>query len=236
MTEKRIGLRTEFIRVNCEDWQSRTMPDGYSFGGNQGWFREESDGAISPYGCGLISCADIFLYISGRVRLMQPEYMSIVRRFAKDQLRVRGKLGLNGISMGLGMSRLLREKKIAMHASWCFSKEKILPRITDMLKKDMPVCISVGPCIGSKEKIKEYGVDLFIRNGRKFMLPEWRSGLVKDHYVTVTGIIRSEGKTMLEISSWGERYYIDWAQYTAYLNSARTFFSNIMLIEPIISG
>lgn len=34
-------------------------------------------------------------------------------------------------------------------------------------------------------------------------------------------------KTMLEISSWGERYYIDFDEYSPYLS----FFSNILYIQ-----
>ncbi len=231
MTEKRTGLRSSFVRVNCYARRiSKTMPDGWSYGGDQGWFGS-SDGSIAPMGCGLISCADILLYKSGRTKLDQNEYLEFVRSLGKGQLRVRKRLGLNGISMALGMRSRLRQAGLPYKARWCFSKKKMLPRIRDMLSRDIPVTISAGPKLFFKKR-GITGVTFYIR-GRdgRLTLPSWRSGTVSDHYVTVTAVIETDEKTLLEISSWGERYYIDWADYLAYIHQAGTVFSNIMFIK-----
>ena len=232
MTEKRTGLKSEYVRVNCyASWVSKTMSNGYSFGGNQGWFSEKQDGCIPPLGCGLISCADILLYKSGRTKLDRDEYLAFVRSLEKGSLKVRRKLGLNGISMAFGMRSRLKRLGVPCRASWCFSKKKMLPRIISMLHNDIPVTISAGPQL-LFGKSRRTGVALYIRDKQGgFSLPSWRSGLVRDHYVTVTAVIETRDRTMLEVSSWGERYYIDWSDYLKYINTFGTFFSNIMYIR-----
>lgn len=232
MKETRIALKREYIRIKCSDWYARSMPDGYSYGGNQSWFKEPTDGAIAPLGCGLISCADILLYKTDRTRLDKTEYMEYVRSLNTGSLRVRKKLGVNGLSMAFGMRPLMKERGIEGKSRWCFSKGKQLERITEMIKNDTPVTISMGPCLCSKKKKSEFGVKFYVRDsGGNYVLPAWRSGLVKDHYVTVTAVVKKDGETYLEISSWGEKYYINWKEYVEYASLPRTFFSNIMLIR-----
>ena len=227
-----LRLSREYVCVLCEGRRGQTSPPGTSFGGNQGWFDAEGDGYISPLGCGLISCADILLYMTGRSRIEQAEYLTFVRSLASGALKVRRKLGLNGISMALGMRKLFKELGMPYKASWCFSKRKLLPRIEEMIRNDIPVCIAAGPCIASKKTRGSYGVNFYTRDKEgSFVLPGWRSGRVKDHYVTVTAVVYTESDTMLEISSWGEKYYISWAEYTGYISLMRSFFSNILLIR-----
>lgn len=229
MAETRLGLKNEYVRIDCGDsWRSDTMFSSLSYGGNQGWFSTETDRYLRPMGCGLISCADILLYKSGRRRLTLEEYKEYVRSLNTGSLTVRKSIGVNGLSLARGMRRRLRELGIPAKVSWCFSKSKILPRIEQMLEADIPVTISVGPHLG-KERL---GVKLYIRDpGGIFVLPNWRSGLVRDHYVTVTAVIRRNEDIWLEVSSWGERYYISWKEYSDYIGLWRTFFSNIMSIR-----
>ncbi|MBR6871982.1 MAG: hypothetical protein IKN17_00580 [Ruminococcus sp.] len=231
MAETVTALKSGYVRVNCyAGWLAKTMPDGFSYGGNQGWFGRE-DGYIPPLGCGLISCADVLLYKSGRTKLDRDEYMTFVRELGAKRLKVRRKLGLNGLSMARGIRKLLKERGMRSKVCWCFSKRKMLPRIKEMLNNDTPVTIAAGPQLLFKKK-RPSGVSFYVSDGKGgYVLPGWRSGLVKDHYVTVTAVCEYGDRTMLEISSWGERYYIDWAEYTAYINLFGTFFSNILYIK-----
>lgn len=228
MAEKRIGLKSEYIRVSCgNDWWSNSMHSNCSYGGNQGWFGDE-DKYLRPMGCGLISCADILLYKTGRVQLTKQEYTDYVRSLNTGSLTVGKRLGVNGLSLARGLKKKLKELGMSAKVCWCFSKKKILPRIKMMLEADYPVTISVGPHLGKKR----LGVEFYTRNSKnEFVLPDWRSGLVRDHYVTVTGVIENDDGIWLEISSWGEKYYISWNEYTRYISLWRTFFSNIMLIN-----
>ncbi|MBR4555816.1 MAG: hypothetical protein IKO27_09530 [Ruminococcus sp.] len=231
MTAKTASLSGGYVRIDCGgSWECYTLGGDVSFGGDQGWFGNE-DGYIRPLGCGLISCADILLYRTGRRELVRDEYTGYVRSLEKDRLKVRKKLGLNGLSMARGMNRQFRALGLGLKAGWGFSKKKIMPRILEMLGQDIPVTLSVGPHILFKKKDRPTGVNFYIRTEEGFVLPHWRSGLVKEHYVTVTAVVETPDRTMLEISSWGERYYIDWAEYEAYINTPGTFFSNVLYIK-----
>lgn len=230
MSEKRTALKNEYVRIDTGgEWRCRSVRDGRSYGGNQSWFTDEGDRWIKPLGCGLISCADILLYKSGRTRLGIEEYKEFVRSLNRGFLKVRPRLGVNGFFMALGIRPRLRALGAPYKAKWCFSKRRLLDRIRDMLERDMPVTIAAGPQLGRKSR--RGGVAFYVRNAQNAIsLPNWRKGLVRDHYVTVTGLIESEEQTLLEISSWGERYYIDWKDYTRYSRLPLTFFSNIMYI------
>ncbi|MBR6045069.1 MAG: hypothetical protein IKP47_05490 [Ruminococcus sp.] len=233
MSETRTGLKKEYVRVRCKEWRCNSMADGRSYGGNQSWFNDPGDGAIAPLGCGLISCADILLYKTGRTDISQEDYMAFVRSLNRGMLKVRRKLGVNGISMALGMRPRLKEHGLKYSVSWGFSGGKLLERITSMIENDIPVCIAVGPVICKKENRGEYGVHFYTRlRSESYELPRWRrSGKVRDHYVTVTGVYTSPNAAWLEISSWGEKYYISWDEYLAYRKLKRTFFSNILYIR-----
>ena len=55
-----------------------------------------------------------------------------------------------------------------------------------------------------------------------------KSGSTKDHYVTVTGMIQDDDRLLLEISSWGQKFYIDYKEYTDYVKKCDNYiFSNI---------
>ena len=59
------------------------------------------------------------------------------------------------------------------------------------------------------------------------------------HYVTVTGVEEystSDGtKIMLEISSWGRKYYVNYDEYLEYVRKNDNFyFSNILYIKKKI--
>ena len=56
----------------------------------------------------------------------------------------------------------------------------------------------------------------------------------RDHYVTITGIIESkeDNITLLEISSWGKKYYIRYDEYRNFVKKCDNFyFSNILYIK-----
>ena len=230
MTVNRLGLSGGYVRVDSGgELHPRTTSDGLTFGGDQSWFGGE--GVIAPLGCGLISCADILLYMTGRRTIGIEEYKDFVRSIGKGRLKVRRRLGVNGISMAAGMQSRLRALGMNRKVRWGFSKKKILPRIREMLERGIPVTISAGPQLLFSKR-RRTGVMLYIRDEKgEFILPGWRDTPVRDHYMTVTALIETQSRRMLEVSSWGERYYIDWDDYLKYINTFGTFFSNIMYIR-----
>ena len=58
--------------------------------------------------------------------------------------------------------------------------------------------------------------------------------LVSGHYVTVTGMLVDEVKkqTMLEISSWGKKYYINYDEYIELVDLHSNYFMcNILYVQ-----
>ena len=107
-----------------------------------------------------------------------------------------------------------------------FSGAFSLSKIKEMLSNDIPVLFSVGPSFFHKEKLPLYSKNV---EGTKLVFkPVQRT---KDHYMIITGVLEGE-KTMLEISSWGKRFYISYEEYIKYIKKYDNyFFSNILYIK-----
>ena len=248
-------LKNEYISV-----------DG-SFGGNQRWLRVDENKAntLSNYGCGLISANDVLLYISDMPASPSKEkYIAAIRDMNRRYFKVLPFLGLSGILMSFYMKLyLLLHKKhfnARYKAHWRVNSHKILTKISEMLENDIPVVLSVGPCLirGRKKELPLYSLkrqnsdDKADTVNRDKHISFEQINSVKDHYVNVTGIyeisednasdtITSAGRsqernsthtTMLEISSWGKKYYINYDEYINFVKKHDNFlFSNILYIK-----
>ena len=219
-----------------------------SFGGNQGWFEELSNKRkatrLADFGCGLIGVGDILLYITGGkvmdenskqvTGISSSAYNDYILSIEKKYFHVLPKLGISGplLAWGMNLYFLIHKKKIReatgakYHARWFVRKKNILKRAKEMLSNDIPVLFSVGPGFFKKEKINLYtraehdGKSVFKQTSR-----------TKDHYMIITGVLEGE-KTMLEISSWGSKYYISFNEYLHYIKkNDNSFFSNILYIK-----
>ena len=219
-----------------------------SFGGNQGWFEELSNKRkatrLADFGCGLIGVGDILLYITGGkamdenskqvTGISSSAYNDYILSIEKKYFHVLPKLGISGplLAWGMNLYFLIHKKKIRettgakYHARWFVRKKNILKRAKEMLSNDIPVLFSVGPGFLKKEKINLYtraehdGKPVFKQTSR-----------TKDHYMIITGVLEGE-KTMLEISSWGSKYYISFNEYLHYIKkNDNSFFSNILYIK-----
>ena len=219
-----------------------------SFGGNQGWFEELSNKRkatrLADFGCGLIGVGDILLYITGGkvmdenskqvTGISSSAYNDYILSIEKKYFHVLPKLGISGplLAWGMNLYFLIHKKKIReatgakYHARWFVRKKNILKRAKEMLSNDIPVLFSVGPGFFKKEKINLYtraehdGKPVFKQTSR-----------TKDHYMIITGVLEGE-KTMLEISSWGSKYYISFNEYLHYIKkNDNSFFSNILYIK-----
>ncbi len=249
-----ITLKKEYISV-----------DG-SFGGNQRWLRKYEDKAntLSDYGCGLISANDVLLHISDQPGNPSKEkYIAAVHDMNRRYFHVLPFLGVSGIMLSfymriyLFMHRKHFNKRYKVH--WGVMPRNLLKRITEMLKNDIPVVLSIGPGLirGRKAELSLYSIkasnlssEINSPNSNiEKSAPEiTKVNSVKDHYVNVTGLYNYEAKhegnlrnkssksgfiTMLEISSWGKKYYIDFDEYKDYVRKHDNFlFSNILYIKP----
>ena len=85
----------------------------------------------------------------------------------------------------------------------------------------------------------EFGVDFYndlcFTTNDSYYLENKGKEFVEDHYVTVTGAIenRIKDNVILEISSWGEKYYIDFDEYEVFVAQHSNYiFSNVLYIYP----
>lgn len=247
MDKKSIGLTKSYINVNG------------SFGGNQGWFvgSDESkntwkERAIKGYGCGLVGAADVLMYILGSTfvfgqkkgnvtshdtEIKKEDYMGYLSRLEKRYFHIFPKLGLSGILLSLGLNlyflfhgrEIKKDTGCTFRARWAVRPSRLLDRIKEMLENDIPVIISIGPGFFRKQKVKFYNCEE--KDGKLKFKPVTQT---KDHYVTITGILETDKLTMLEISSWGKKYYVNWEEYKKYVKKCDNYyFSNILYIKKL---
>ena len=178
------------------------------------------------------------------------DYDKYIQYMEKHFFHILPKLGISGVLMAwnLNMYFLLNRKKIKKitggryWARWAVLPSNILSRIKEMLSNDIPVVLAIGPGMFRKNKLTFYN-KINGTDGSIIFKPVTKT---KDHYVTVTGveeyIVSSNGdkrdaadpqnKIMLEISSWGKKYYVNYNDYRDYVKkNDNYYFSNILYIK-----
>lgn len=229
-----------------------------SYGGNQGWFKDmekqRKGKTIEGYGCGLIGASDILLHLMGTpARVMEKkrlrgvrgqvtkkdDYSRYIEYMEKHFFHILPKLGISGILLAwnLNLYFFINRKKLRKitgayyFARWAVWPTKILDRMKEMLSNDLPVILAIGPGMFRKNKLTLYN-RIDDHSGMTIYKPVTKT---KDHYVTVTGITEypdAEHKVMLEISSWGNKYYVNYHDYIDYVKRNDNFyFSNILYIK-----
>ena len=138
-------LKQSFLEVTTEN--------GTAFGGNQAWFGYKF---MKKSGCGVISAANLLLYMKGKRHVTEEEYVDFAKRIWRQYLPVIPGFGMNGLTLMAGLNRYFHKHEIPLKAFWGISGKKMLSRIDEMLRKDLPVILSVGPnfpMILGKEKL-----------------------------------------------------------------------------------
>ena len=220
---KETRLPTEYISVKG------------TFGGNQGWFKDTPGGrkgkTLQGFGCGLIGVADIIRYLRDEKEgLTKDAYLENVLALEKKYFHILPKLGISGLLLAWGLNLYFWKHRKEMgryHARWFVWPWNLIKRIKEMLENGIPVLIAIGPSIFTKKQLTFFEK----RNGpvEHEYLPRTHT---KDHYVTITGLLEFEDRIMLEISSWGKKYYVNWDEYKKYvLKHDNFYFSNILYIK-----
>lgn len=227
MEMKRCCLRYPYFSIKLQNEQS--------FGGSQTW---SSSRMMRKYGCGVVGMADVLLYLGlhqtscetdllyGMLRedglLSYPRYERYLIKMRRRYLSIIPGFGVPGFFLPVAMNHYFRHYRIDLRASWCIRPGKILPRIEEMLRQDMPVILAIGPnfpFVWGRQKVTLYRKD----NGEYLPASE-----VKAHFVVVTGMMDG----YLQISSWGKEYYLSWAEYQRYMKKFSTCLtSNICRIR-----
>lgn len=230
-----------------------------SYGGAQTWFFNmdekkwysllEQDYTLRKKGCGLISGSDVMLYLSlKKQKYMTPgtalvventsgnlnydTYMDYLYYMSDRYFTVLPMVGAIGTNISLGINHYCADNKLGLNAKWCTSKKKMLSRIKKMLENDIPVTFSIGP-------YKEgYGINFYDWEPKtndiySFVIKN-KPDKVAAHYVTITGMMidKVKNQTILEISSWGKKFYINYEEYSTFVDKYSNYvFSNIVYIE-----
>lgn len=206
-----------------------------SYGGNQSW---DKSATLRKYGCGVIAGTDLLLYLglhkeycdAREFGLKEDEcgiwdaedYMNKVRKMRQKYLPLIPGFGMPGWILAAGMNRCFRKNRIPLKASFGVWNRNIPNRIHAMLSHDIPVILAVGP--NFPIPCKRHKLTFYKKAGENYQ----EACKTAAHYVTVTGM---NGQWM-EISSWGNKYYVNLSEYMEYVKKHSSYFvSNICYIR-----
>ena len=221
------ALKNQYISVAYEN--------GISFGGSQ---RLCESKLLQDSGCGVIAAADLILYLCKYhegfaaenfadlcfcENLPKEKYNEFIKNLSRSYFPLIPKFGMNGLGLMTGMQMFFQLHALPFCCHWCLSDKGIWNKISQMLEHDIPVIMSIGPNFPRVWKKKR--LTLFSRNSTG----EYKaSSSVKAHFITVTGI----DAQWLEISSWGQRFYINRRMYEEYVSKySAAFVSNILYVK-----
>ena len=228
----RYELRHPFMEVEG-DGQTTS-------GGSQRRGRPEH---MRRWGCGVFGAADFLFYMSlyhrgykvglfadapadGHVTL--DWYNDRIDRLRRGYLPVLPHHGINGLGLAMGLNAYFRKYDLPLRARWGVLPKNFWQEIDHQLQMDRPVIISVGnnfPKVWEKNKLNFYSD------------PDYTIGKpiarTMAHYVTVTG----SDPEWLRISSWGKQYYINKAEYCAFIDQYSSHvLSNMLYIREVQKG
>ncbi len=203
------------------------------YGGSQS--RSESK-SMRECGCGVVGAMNLFLYLhrfhdkcktaffADAEDPVTPEQFEAYSKKLRRFIPLMYPLGINGITLMLGVNRFFSKYKLPFRARWCASKKKIWARTEEMLAADIPVILSIGP-----------NFPLPLHRRKLTLYTRSRGGSLRAadsvcaHYVTVTGL---EGD-VLSVSSWGREYFILRSEFEQYVKKySSSLYSNVLYIKP----
>lgn len=201
------SLKSEYVSV--------ASGKAKTFGGSQSFFLERK-GLINSFknkgGCGIVAICDFVSYLSGNKAFSSSnDYIKYFNSIARSILWIPTPLGLTFIHQLIGLKHMLIKNNIHKVLYWGFSRRKLYIRINRMLSNDIPVILCIPRLIGPRQK--ERSLPFY----RLFDNDSFREVTkVNGHFVTVTGIVSDGDNKYLEISSWGQKYYISFDEYMAF--------------------
>ena len=146
--------------------------------------------------------------------------------------------------MGIILNNYFKNNGINLKANWCsvensiyaeghwFEDETRKRRIKDLIKKDIPAIISVGP---GGNGINCYDLD----TSSSIYSYKDTDKDISNHYFTVTGIIEDKIKAangdydaiMYKVSTWGQKYYVSEKEIKDFISVHTSLFTNVLYIE-----
>lgn len=231
-----VKLKRPYIQVQRKSGE-------LTYGGDQGFFKGGAPGSVderkNAMGCGVVALSDLLLYFGNGGRVI-PENRSYVNRVNREEDYkayynriydylggVTMKNGISGMKLARGFNRLSRREGWELCAHWGFSARKLYGRMEEMLCRDIPVILCIPMMIFKKDK--KDGLPFYVRKSGKLE----KACTVTAHYVMVTGIFIENGESLLEISSWGKKYYVNWKECEKMIRThfLGTILGNILYIR-----
>lgn len=222
-----IALKHDICSVDCALTKT--------YGGNQMLSDSKN---IRKYGCGIVAAADFIYYVNqyhgklswpllrelpGDGAVPLDVYRRLLTELNRRFFPIIPTKGVNCYMLAGSLSIFLRLYGAKMTALWCMSSGKLWQRVEDMLRRDLPVIISVGgnfPNLWGKERLRMY-----VMTPDGVLRP---AGSVRAHYMTVTAM----NDTFLRVSSWGRMFYISKAEFENYVRkSSGSFICNMVYIK-----
>lgn len=176
------------------------------------------------YGCGPIAAANMVCHLeTGSEEIDEARQLRTARRIKRLTPLGLGLRGTNGWFLAAGMNLYFLTKGQRRFAWWGASGKKLWSRVDELLERDIPVILAIGPNFP-----KFWGRDALNLYQKAPSGALVRLTSTKAHFVTVTA---SDGDE-LTISSWGRKYVILKSEYDDYAKKHSNYlFCNVMLVS-----
>lgn len=206
-----------------------------TYGGNQDWLKDflgvERFGTM---GCGVIASVNQYLYLTGQTTITYEEYKKLAYDFllANDQILPESKitsiigrhvmiLGPLGGAAPWQMSEYIQNKCLSqgviVSSSWDYKNdyEDDYENMKKQLEKGIPAIWAVHNFDEKNIHFLEYDSS---KGQYIYDLGKKIGSAASSHYIIATGIYEDVDDTgklrrMIEVSSLGEKYYVDYDQY-----------------------
>ena len=204
-----------------------------SYGGNQMWFRKDRayrDRLLRQGGCGLIASADFLLYYCRKNKLMPmelkellkdpepelPEYLSFIRKSSSlFRYPVFPKIGSFSFEVLRFINRFLKkyQRKERMKYLYLNTKKRRNALVRHAFLTGYPLILIIGQPFF--RPFSKKGVCFYRLQGGE--LTEAHKN-VRRHFVTITGTKTFGKANYYEITSWGQKYFIEEKDLQRYMN------------------
>ena len=231
---ERISLQNEDVSVIRAG-----EPDG-SCGGNQNWFRNTPLEYATNQGCGMIAAVDVANFMQNRGRISYDEYEKCIVSFIKQhpftklflhEFRRRNKsvfaIGILPNQISRFLNKGGKKAGVPVRFKWngFHGHKNMYQKIKAMINANIPV---VWAIYSRKGRLNLYR---FNQATSKYEV----IASTNNHFVTAVAVEEShEGqklRRMIEVSSWGKGFYIDYDEYLEFVGSSliNKYCSNIMV-------
>ncbi|MDE5872805.1 MAG: hypothetical protein K2H07_02720, partial [Lachnospiraceae bacterium] len=210
----RTGIDESFITVLNDDGTEKKGKNNIElgFGGYQGWI----DSEISGSACGVVAAVNTYLYITGQTTITESEYVDLCMQFCDEHpldnyLMEKEIFGAIPPSMGDYIEDRGDEHGLSIKTSWNWYKgSDQYDTMKKMLANNIPVIWGLYSVRGKVLTLYTFEAGTYVK--------KYNDDEVNNHYVVATAIYEQEQadgsyRRMVEVSSWGKRYYIDYDEF-----------------------